>query len=70
MKILIFCIYLCNLLYTVFIQNVRRFCTMFDRRVQFRKNFYKYLDVLANYYDDLLLKREQKLKKKFIIFSY
>ena len=42
---------------------------MFDPRVKSRKKFWKYLKQFENYYEDLPLKRDQKLLKMLIIFS-
>ena len=41
---------------------------MFDPRVKSRKKFSKYLNQLKNYYENLALKRDQKLFKLLIIF--
>ena len=41
---------------------------MFDPKVKSRKKFWKYLEKLRNHYEDLSLKRDQKLLKMLIIF--
>ena len=47
---------------------LRLFYIMFDPKVKSRKTFWKYLEQLENYYEDLSLKRDQTLLKMFIIF--